>query len=81
MELKQATYKGVRLEEVEQDLVKLERDIGWFGEHSNMEHLEARVETLRSRYKDILELEDDGTLPPVVTSLISALQQYEDMRR
>lgn len=81
MELREATYKGVQLSKVEQDIVKLERDIAWFGEHANMETLEWRVDTLRARYKNILALEDDGTLPSVVTSLISALQQCDDMRR
>lgn len=79
--LRQGTYKGVNLSNVEQDLIKLEKEIAWFGEHHSMEHLEALTATLRDRYNNLLLLEDDGSLPFVVTSLISALQQCDDMRR
>lgn len=81
--LKQETiFQGYSLSGIEKDLCKLEGKIAWFGEYpAGFEYLEALVDTLRDKYDRILALEDDGTLPPVVTSLISALQQCDDMRR
>ena len=79
--LYQVMYKGVNLSTLEADVVKLDRALNWFGDHSNMEHLEAVAETLREKYKKIFEWEDDGTLPDVVISLFSALQLYDKMQR
>lgn len=76
-----ATYRGIKIDTLEADVAKLDRELNWFGEHSNMEHLEAVAETLRTKYKKIFELQDDGTLPPVVAALFGALQLYDKLQR
>ena len=81
MELKQSTYKGVNLDTLEVDVIKLDRELNWFVDHSSIEHLEAVAEALREKYKRVFEWEDDGTLPDVVSALFSALQLYDKMRR
>ena len=76
------TYKGVALEQVARDIEKLTADFEIFEEKTAyLEHIEARVEDMKQKYRKLFAVEDDGSMPTEVQQLISLVQKFEDGRR
>lgn len=80
--LKEATYHGVSLDTLTEDVAKLERAIDWFKKNPlGFELVEMVAETCRTKYRTLFDIQDDGFLPDAVAALIGKVQDYDAMRR
>lgn len=66
----------VSSELLKRDTVRVERALS-----DHHEHQEAIVEEMRSRYCDLLELEDDGTMTEEMSGFLAAFQALSDKLR
>ncbi len=61
-----------QLEAIQEGVSKIQRN------KHNREQWEAAVVEMRTKYADLLNAEDDGTMPEVVGQLIGAIQEFEN---